>query len=38
MSDRPSDLTSPPDLLHGVAETGPVRTERPVYVDLLPPL
>ena len=37
MSDRLSDLTSPPDLLHGLAETGPVRSERPVYVDLLPP-
>jgi NADPH-dependent glutamate synthase beta subunit-like oxidoreductase len=37
MSDGPSDLTSPPDLLHGLAETGPVRSERPVYVDLLPP-
>ena len=37
MSDGPNDLTSPPDLLHELAETGPVRSERPVYVDLLPP-
>ena len=37
MSDRLSDLTSLPDLRHGLAETGPVRSERPVYVDLLPP-
>ncbi len=32
-----SDLTPLPDLLHGRGQTGPVRKERPVYVDLLPP-
>jgi NADPH-dependent glutamate synthase beta subunit-like oxidoreductase len=32
-----SDITPLPDLLHGRARAGPVRTERPVYVDLLPP-
>jgi NADPH-dependent glutamate synthase beta subunit-like oxidoreductase len=26
-----------PDLLHGRAGAGPVRTRRPVYLDLLPP-
>jgi NADPH-dependent glutamate synthase beta subunit-like oxidoreductase len=26
-----------PDLVHGRSRAGPVRTERPVYVDLLPP-
>jgi NADPH-dependent glutamate synthase beta subunit-like oxidoreductase len=31
------DVTRLPDLLHGRAHTGPVREERPVYVDLLPP-
>ncbi len=31
------DLTPLPDLLHGAPEAGPVRTNRPVYVDLLPP-
>ncbi len=31
------DLTPLPDLLHGRSNTGPVREERPVYVDLLPP-
>ena len=31
------DVTPLPDLLHGRAETGPVRDRRPVYVDLLPP-
>jgi len=36
-SGRLSDLTPAPDLVHGLAETGPVRSERPVYVDLLPP-
>lgn len=33
----PSDITPLPDLLHGRSRAGPVRTERPVYVDLLPP-
>jgi NADPH-dependent glutamate synthase beta subunit-like oxidoreductase len=32
-----SDITPLPDLLHGRSRSGPVRTERPVYVDLLPP-
>jgi hypothetical protein len=32
-----SDITALPDLLHGRARAGPVRSERPVYVDLLPP-
>ena len=31
------DVTSLPDLLRGRAHTGPVREQRPVYVDLLPP-
>ena len=31
------DLTPLPDLLHGSARAGPVRTRRPVYLDLLPP-
>jgi NADPH-dependent glutamate synthase beta subunit-like oxidoreductase len=31
------DLTPLPDLLHGAAMAGPVRTRRPVYLDLLPP-
>src|SRR5262245_55664921 len=31
------DVTPLPDLLHGHALAGPVRTRRPVYVDLLPP-
>src|SRR6476646_5405897 len=31
------DVTPLPDLLHAHAQTGPVRQERPVYVDLLPP-
>jgi NADPH-dependent glutamate synthase beta subunit-like oxidoreductase len=32
-----TDLTPLPDLLHGRSRTGPVRDQRPVYVDLLPP-
>lgn len=32
-----SDLTTPADLLQHGRGTGPVRTRRPVYVDLLPP-
>jgi NADPH-dependent glutamate synthase beta subunit-like oxidoreductase len=32
-----SDITPLPDLLHGRSRAGPVRQERPVYVDLLPP-
>ena len=31
------DLTQLPDLLHSGARSGPVRRDRPVYVDLLPP-
>ncbi len=35
---RPSrDITPLPDLVHGRSRSGPVRSERPVYVDLLPP-
>jgi NADPH-dependent glutamate synthase beta subunit-like oxidoreductase len=33
----PRDLTPLPDLLHGAPRAGPVRTRRPVYLDLLPP-
>jgi NADPH-dependent glutamate synthase beta subunit-like oxidoreductase len=31
------DVTALPDLLHGRSRAGPVREQRPVYVDLLPP-
>jgi NADPH-dependent glutamate synthase beta subunit-like oxidoreductase len=31
------DITPLPDLVHGRSRAGPVRDERPVYVDLLPP-
>ena len=31
------DVTALPDLLHGRSRAGPVRQQRPVYVDLLPP-
>ncbi len=37
MSSLPRDLTPLPDLLHGHSRSGPVRENRPVYVDLLPP-
>ena len=37
MSDPLRDVTPLPDLLHGRSHTGPVREQRPVYVDLLPP-
>jgi len=37
MSRPTRDLTPLPDLLHGAALAGPVRTRRPVYADLLPP-
>jgi NADPH-dependent glutamate synthase beta subunit-like oxidoreductase len=37
MSPRRLELTPLPDLLHGAARAGAVRTRRPVYVDLLPP-
>jgi NADPH-dependent glutamate synthase beta subunit-like oxidoreductase len=36
MSHDPSDLTPAPDLGHE-RRTGPYRTQRPIYVDLLPP-
>ncbi|MBV8955905.1 MAG: NAD(P)-binding protein [Solirubrobacterales bacterium] len=31
------DITPLPDLVHGRASAGPVRSERAIYVDLLPP-
>ncbi len=34
--ERP-DVTPLPDLLHGRSRAGPVREQRPVYLDLLPP-
>jgi len=37
MSDSGNDVTRLPDLLHGTARAGAIRTQRPVYVDLLPP-
>jgi NADPH-dependent glutamate synthase beta subunit-like oxidoreductase len=37
MSHPPGDLTPLPDLLHGAALAGPIRTRKPVYGDLLPP-
>src|ERR1700751_614214 len=37
MSRPTRDLTPLPDLLHGAALAGPIRTRRPVYADLLPP-
>ena len=37
MSHSPGDLTPLPDLLHGAALAGPVRTRMPAYMDLLPP-
>ncbi len=37
MTHPPRDLTPLPDLVHGAARAGPVRTRRPVYLDLLPP-
>ena len=37
MSLRRLELTQLPDLAHGTARAGPVRTRRPTYVDLLPP-
>jgi NADPH-dependent glutamate synthase beta subunit-like oxidoreductase len=36
MSKSPADLTRAPDLSHE-RRTGPFRTQRPIYVDLLPP-
>jgi NADPH-dependent glutamate synthase beta subunit-like oxidoreductase len=37
MSHPSRDLTPLPDLLHGAVLAGPVRTRKPVYLDLLPP-
>jgi NADPH-dependent glutamate synthase beta subunit-like oxidoreductase len=37
MSRSSRDLTPLPDLLHGAALAGPVRTRMPIYLDLLPP-
>jgi NADPH-dependent glutamate synthase beta subunit-like oxidoreductase len=37
MSGPQRDIAALPDLLHGHAGAGPVRTSRPVYLDLLPP-
>ena len=37
MSRSSRDLTPLPDLLHGAALAGPVRTRMPIYIDLLPP-
>ena len=37
MSVPSRDITPLPDLLHGRSRSGPVREQRPVYVDLLPP-
>jgi NADPH-dependent glutamate synthase beta subunit-like oxidoreductase len=36
-TDPRRDIAPLPDLLHGRAGAGPVRTHRPVYLDLLPP-
>ena len=36
MSQKPSDMTRPPDLTRE-RRTGPFRSQRPVYVDMLPP-
>jgi len=37
MKRQNKDKTSPPDLTGHSIGTGPIRTQRPVYVDLLPP-
>ena len=37
MKHQNKDKTSPPDLTSHSIGTGPIRTQRPVYVDLLPP-
>jgi len=37
MSRRGLELTPLPDLEHGTPRAGPVRTRRPIYLDLLPP-
>jgi formate dehydrogenase beta subunit len=36
LSREPADLTRPPDL-SAKRQTGPARTQRPIYLDLLPP-
>ena len=36
MTDKPVNLTPPPDLTQK-RQTGPIRVQRPLYVDLLPP-
>ena len=36
ISPKPSDKTRPADLVQHGKGTGPVRTQRPVYQDLLP--
>ncbi len=33
----PTDITSPPDLREHADGTGPVRSRRPIYLDMLPP-
>ncbi|MDD5036648.1 MAG: NAD(P)-binding protein [Methylococcaceae bacterium] len=37
ISSKPSDMTRPADLAQHGLGTGPVRTQRPIYLDLLPP-
>src|SRR6266496_6163237 len=37
MSGPPKDVTPLPDLLRDSPRAGPIRTRRPIYVDLLPP-
>jgi NADPH-dependent glutamate synthase beta subunit-like oxidoreductase len=37
MSNTPRDVTHLPDLAHPAPSAGPQRTQRPVYLDLLPP-
>jgi NADPH-dependent glutamate synthase beta subunit-like oxidoreductase len=37
MTDKPTDMTRPLDLTHEKRTAGPFRTQRPLYVDLLPP-
>ena len=37
MATKPNDLTSPPDLTGHSKGTGALRTQRPVYMDFLPP-
>lgn len=37
MTDKPTDIVRPLDLTQEKRTAGPIRTQRPVYVDLLPP-